>query len=98
MHLYNSPYQWRNHNGREGSLYHNTPRNSRTWQKYNDSDLKEEDIFMKMEPSKLMTAKEKEWIFKISLMSLLCGDSNISDFYFIVSFIILVFYFSMWIK
>lgn len=39
---------------------------------------------MQMAPSKMMTAKEKEWIFKISLMSLLSGDPNISDYYFVV--------------
>ena len=40
---------------------------------------------IEMEPSKMMTSKEKEWIFKISMMSLLSGDFMASDYYFIVS-------------
>jgi hypothetical protein len=32
----------------------------------------------------MMTSKEKEWIFKISMMSLLSGDFIASDYYFIV--------------
>lgn len=44
-----------------------------------------EPPLVEMEPSKLMTSKEKEWIFKISIMSLLSGDFQASDYYFIVS-------------
>lgn len=49
------------------------------------SKFKEIDYeqFIDMEPSKMMNAKEKKWIFKISLMSLLNGDPHSSDYYFI---------------
>ena len=33
----------------------------------------------------MMLSKEKEWISKIAMMSLLSGDVYISDYYFIVS-------------
>lgn len=82
MHMNATPNQ-RNYNGREGSLYQNYYRNSQPWKRYNETDYDEDDFFVKMNASQMMSAKEKEWIFKISLMSILSGDCNISDFYFI---------------
>ena len=76
--------------GRGGGNYrsNNNQRSSeRTWHRYPKQPSeysKEQEEFMQMAPSKMMTAKEKEWIFKISLMSLLSGDPNISDYYFVV--------------
>ena len=68
--------------------YHNT---DRTWHRQSPKQIQaptslNQEHYIQMEPSKMMTAKEKEWIFKISLMSLLSGDANISDYYFIVSY------------
>ena len=76
--------------GRGGGNYrsNNYQRSSeRTWHRYPKQPSeysKEQEEFMQMTPSKMMTAKEKEWIFKISLMSLLSGDPNASDYYFVV--------------
>lgn len=53
-----------------------------------------EPPLVEMEPSKMMTSKEKEWIFKISIMSLLSGDFYASDYYFIVGVKIFVEWFS----
>lgn len=51
----------------------------------NSEGLKEIDYeeFIQIGPSKMMNIKEKKWIFKIGLMSLLGGDPNTSDYYFI---------------
>jgi len=82
--------------GNNRSNYHNNDRSwnggDRSWNsdkqwlrypKQYHTDMKEQEEFMQMQPSKMMNAKEKEWIFKISLMSLLSGDPNITDFYFV---------------
>lgn len=74
---------WNSNRGRGSSRYNN---NDKTWHrspKQEGQDSSYHDQFIHMESSKMMNAKEKEWIFKISLMSLLSGDPNISDYYFI---------------
>lgn len=48
-------------------------------------DDPEREPWIQMPPSKMMTSKEKEWIMRIAMMSLLSGDPYISDYYFIVS-------------
>ena len=87
---YNSPrYQnsgnrsWNRNDNRDDNRRDNRDRN---WSR----DRRDQpEPLIEMEPSKMMTSKEKEWIFKIMMMSLLSGDFIASDYYFIVSFLLL---------
>ena len=83
---YNSPrYNSNNNNrwNRQDRDYNNRSdrRDNNRW-----SRQEQPEPLIEMESSKMMTSKEKEWIFKISMMSLLSGDFMTSDYYFIVSF------------
>ena len=84
---YNSPrYNSNNNNrwNRQDRDYNN--RSDRRDNNNRWSRQEQPEPLIEMESSKMMTSKEKEWIFKISMMSLLSGDFMTSDYYFIVSF------------
>lgn len=81
---YNSPrHNSNNRWNRQDRDYNNRfDRRDNRWSKQSEQP----EPLIEMQPSKMMTSKEKEWIFKISMMSLLSGDFMTSDYYFIVSF------------
>ena len=53
----------------------------RQWSNYGSGN---EDI-MRLPPSEMMTSKEKEWLVKIQLMTLMTDDPKNTDYYYMVS-------------
>ena len=65
-----------------GNYRHQHYRNfqGRQW---SNNESQEDDV-MKLQPSDMMTAKEKEWLVKIQLMTLLTDDPQNTDYYYVV--------------
>lgn len=76
---FNSP-RYHNNSNRSWNRNENRDNKERYWSK---EKREQPEPLIEMQPSKMMTSKEKEWIFKIMMMSLLSGDFITSDYYFI---------------
>ena len=75
---YQQRRQW--HGNEQRHNYHGNQQR-REWSNYPSHD----DDVMKLPPSELMTSKEKEWLVKIQLMTLLTDDPQNKDYYYFVS-------------
>lgn len=77
--------QWSYNEGdnytRRNNFYGNQQK--RQWNNYESED----DRVMKLQASEMMTSKEKEWLVKIHLMTLLSDDPQNTDYYYVVSWI-----------
>ena len=57
------------------------------WNRSDDHHIpSHDDEVMKLSPSSLMTSREKEWLVKIQLMTLLSDDAYTADYYYVVSY------------
>ncbi len=82
------PRQQQQQQRRRGTSNYNNRQNNNNWNRRDESrhsNMDYEEDMIKLPPSRLMTSREKEWLVKIQLMTLLSGDMNTTDFYYIVS-------------
>ena len=83
---YQQPRRWEPGNNR----YHGN-QHRKVWNRSDDHHApSHDDEVMKLSPSNLMTSREKEWLVKIQLMTLLSDDAHTADYYYLVSCITLV--------
>eukprot|EP00794_Sanderia_malayensis_P012889 gene12889-14215_t len=72
--------------GYRSNYNNNSNQQNRYWNKRDDGRYNNgnqyEDELIKLPPSYLMTSREKEWLTKIQLMTLISGDMYSTDFYY----------------